>query len=362
MYLTSLHLRTFRNYESLHATFNTKTNIFVGNNAQGKTSILESIYVLGLTKSHRVNKDRDMIKIGAEFAKIQSLIHLDQKDIDLDIVLSKAGKKAKYNQIELEKLSEYIGILNVVMFAPEDLDLVKGNPQIRRKFLDLEIGQISKEYLHNLQQYRKILKQRNDLLKTMQKSKKNDEMLLDIITDQLITYLEKLQTQRKEFITKISAYANKIYIDISNSNKELNIEYIPNISKDIKKEFMAKYQYDIITGTTNLGVHRDDVEFTLDQHYVKTHGSQGELRTTVLAVKLALIEFVKEYRGEYPVLLLDDVLSELDIERQNNLIEYISDKTQTFITTTEINNINLTKIQEYSLFHIENGQFKESDK
>jgi len=186
MNIKNLKLKNFRNYSTLETTFNINTNILVGDNAQGKTSVLESIYILGLTKSHKVNKDRDTIKIHSEFAKINAVINLDRKDIELDIILSKLGKKAKYNGIELDKLSEYIGLLNVVMFAPEDLDLVKGNPQTRRKFLDLEIGQISKEYLYNLQNYKKILKQRNDLLKTMQKQKESDMLLLDIITDQLI--------------------------------------------------------------------------------------------------------------------------------------------------------------------------------
>ena len=192
MNIKNLKLKNFRNYSTLETTFNINTNIFVGDNAQGKTSVLESIYILGLTKSHKVNKDRDTIKIHSEFAKINAVINLDRKDIELDIILSKLGKKAKYNGIELDKLSEYIGLLNVVMFAPEDLDLVKGNPQTRRKFLDLEIGQISKEYLYNLQNYKKILKQRNDLLKTMQKQKESDMLLLDIITDQLIDYLIKI--------------------------------------------------------------------------------------------------------------------------------------------------------------------------
>ena len=361
MIIKNINLTTFRNYKSLHTTFNNKTNILIGNNAQGKTSVLEAIYILGLTKSHRVSRDRDVISNGAEFAKINAVVNFQEKDVDLDIIISKQGKKAKYNHIEVEKLSEYIGLFNVVMFAPEDLDLVKGNPQTRRKFLDLEIGQISKEYLFNLQNYKKILKQRNDLLKTMQKSENKDMLLLDIITDQLLGYLDKIVVQRKEFIHKISNYSNEIYKRLSNSNKNLVIEYIPNIKNDSKKEFIQKYQYDIITGMTNIGCHRDDIEFKLDNFYAKTHSSQGEMRTVVLAVKLALIEFVNEYRSEYPVLLLDDVLSELDESRQQNLMKYIQSKTQTFITSTNINEINLDEIKEYQIYRIQDGQIKESD-
>lgn len=360
MKINSLEVTKFRIYDQVAVTFNPNTNIFFGNNAQGKTSIIEAIYVLGLTKSHKTNKDRDMIKTNEEYAKINALINLNEKDIQLDIVLSKLGKKAKYNQIELERLSDYIGILNVVMFAPEDLDLIKGNPQTRRKFLDLEIGQISKEYLYNIQNYKKLLKQRNDLLKNMQK-KDQDLMLLDIVTEQLIDYIEKIVHKRKAFISQINEIAQQIYKDLSNEKHTFKMEYIPSVEKNYIEEFRKKQQYDIITGTTNLGVHRDDIEFYIDNHFVKTHSSQGELRSAVLSTKLALVEFIFKRKGEYPVLLLDDVLSELDVKRQNNLMQYINGKTQTFITTTDLSEINFNTMNNYSTFHIKNGTIKESE-
>jgi len=362
MNVKKLNLTNFRNYIAFSSNFSDSTNIFIGKNAQGKTSILESLYVLGLTKSHKLNKERDLIRIGTEYAKINALINLNDKDIELDIVVSKAGKKAKYNQIELERLSDYIGILNVVMFAPEDLDLVKGNPQTRRKFLDLELGQISKEYLYNLQNYRKILKQRNDLLKTLQTKKDNDLLLLDIITDQLVGFMEMIVKQRQEFLEIIKKHADRIYKNISSSEDNFVIKYLPSIKKDFKKELSNKYQYDIITGTTNLGIHRDDIEFFINKTPIKTHGSQGEMRTAVLSIKLALIDFIHQFTNNYPILLLDDVLSELDKDRQNSLLEYIKDKTQTFITSTDINEINTERIQKFKVFIIENGAIKESDK
>jgi len=362
MNVKTLNLTNFRNYITFSSNFSESTNIFVGKNAQGKTSILESLYVLGLTKSHKLNKERDLIRIGTEYAKINALINLNHKDIELDIVVSKAGKKAKYNQIELEKLSDYIGILNVVMFSPEDLDLVKGNPQTRRRFLDLELGQISKEYLYNLQNYRKILKQRNDLLKTLQSKKDNDLLLLDIITDQLVGFMELIVKQRQEFIEIIKKQAERIYKNISNSEDEFLIKYLPNVKKDFKKELSNKYQYDIITGTTNLGIHRDDIDFFINKLPIKTHGSQGEMRTAVLSIKLSLIDFIHQFTNNYPILLLDDVLSELDKYRQNSLFEYIKNKTQTFITSTDINEINIKNINNFKVFIIENGAIKESDK
>ena len=362
MEIDTLKLENFRIFKDLELKLHPKTNILVGNNAQGKTSVIESINVLGLTKSHKTNKDKDLIKTNEDYSKISALINLKEKHIQLDIILSKIGKKAKYNQIELDRLSDYIGQLNVVLFAPEDLDLIKGNPQNRRKFLDLELGQISKDYLYNLQNYRKLLKQRNDLLKTMQKNKVPDLLLLDIVTEQLITYLEALVRYRKSFIKELNEYVNDIYKNISEQETILKIEYIPSIDTNYKEEFSSKYQYDIITGTTNLGVHRDDIEFYLDNYFVKTHGSQGELRSAVLSVKLALIAFIHKHRGEYPVLLLDDVLSELDEKRQNNLITFINNNTQTIITTTNINDINLNNIDEYKIFNVEGGRIKESDK
>ena len=361
MKIKELSLQQFRNYEEAELTFHKNTNIFIGNNAQGKTSILESIYVLAFTKSHKTYKDTDFIKSTADFAKIQSLIDLNDRNIQLDIIVSKLGKKAKYNQIELDKLSEYIGLLNVVMFAPEDLELIKGNPKDRRKFLDIEIGQISKEYIYNLQQYRKILKQRNDLLKTMQKQQNNDYLLLDVITDQLIGYQLSIMDDRTVFLQKIESYATKHYQQLASTEDKLLINYIPSIKDNHKEEYTSKYQYDIITGTTNLGVHRDEIEFYLNSFPLKTHGSQGEQRTAVLAIKLALIDFIYEHKKDYPVLLLDDVLSELDTTRQNNLLDYIKDDIQTFITSTDLNDINLDQINNYQLYNIENGRIKECD-
>lgn len=334
--IDQLQLSSFRNYQNLDIEFSKDTNILLGKNAQGKTSMLEAIYMLGLTKSHKTSKDADVIQSGADFAKIKAQCHLKEEDVHLEVVVSKSGKKAKYNNIEMDKLSEYIGFVNVVMFAPEDLDLIRGNPQTRRKFLDLEIGQMSKEYMYNLQNYKKVLRQRNDLLKTMQKENKPNMMLLDIITDQLIDYLIQVVAVRKRFIRKINDFALRNYQQLSKTKHRLKIEYIPSIKDNYKEEFQRKYQYDIITGATSLGAHRDDVEFYLDDFTIKTHGSQGEMRTAVLAVKLALVDFIYEFTKAYPILLLDDVFSELDQERQKGLFEYIHEKSQTFITTTEL--------------------------
>ncbi len=187
-------------------------------------------------------------------------------------------------------------------------------------------------------------------------------MLLDIITDQLVGFMEMVVKQRLEFVNIINNHANRIYQTLSDSDDNLTIKYLPSIKKEFKKELSNKYQYDIITGTTNLGVHRDDIDFFINSNPIKTHGSQGEMRTAVLSVKLALIDFIHQFTDDYPILLLDDVLSELDKDRQNNLLDYIKNKTQTFITATDINEINISKIKKYNVYTIENGTIKESDK
>lgn len=361
MKIKQLDITKFRNYQGASITFHHNTAVLIGNNAQGKTSILEAIHIIAFTKSHKTTKDVDVINNDAEYAKIHALVALKDQDIDLDIVLSKQGKKAKYNHIEMDRLSEYIGKINVVMFAPEDLELIKGNPKDRRNFLDVEMGQISKDYLFQLQQYKKILKQRNDLLKTLQKQQHKDVLLLDVITDQLIDYQQPLMDYRSDFIQEIESYANTHYQKLSSSEDTLHITYNPSITSNFKEEYTSKYQYDIITGTTNIGIHRDEITFYLNDFPLKTHGSQGEQRTAVLAVKLALIDFIHHQKGEYPILLLDDVLSELDQTRQNNLLTYINNDIQTIITTTNIKDIHLETIQDVALFEIEQGQIKERD-
>jgi DNA replication and repair protein RecF len=361
MRINKLHITSFRNHENVSINFGHNINILYGKNAQGKTSILEAIHLLSFTKSHRTNKDIDMIKRGADFAKINALASFYKKNTEIDIVISKIGKKVKFNRKELEKLSEYIGKINVVMFAPEDITLIKGNPKDRRKFIDVELGQISKDYLYFLQQYKKILRQRNDLLKSLQKTPKREFVLLDVITDQLIDYIEPLIKERIHFLKEVETYAQQHYLRLSSTNDLIEIKYIPSIISNVKDEFMSKYNYDIITGTTNLGVHRDDVNILLNKQLIKTHGSQGEQRTAVLSIKLALIDIVKKHKGENPILLLDDVFSELDQSRQHKLLRFINEDIQTIITTTDINNINIDSMKNVRLFHVKKGSIEESD-
>lgn len=359
MKIKQLQLKNFRLFNDLDVEFNSTSNIFVGNNAQGKTTLLESIHVLAFTKSHKNIKDDILIQNGTDYAKIKGLMNFNDRKVSLELILSKNGKKAKYNGIEMNRLSEYVGQFNVVLFAPEDLDLVKGNPKTRRRFLDLELGQTSKLYLNEMRQYQKILKDRNQLLKTMQSNKNKDFMLLDVITEQLITYQSNIVDYRKEFIRDINDIANKFYKFISDSETELEMKYVPSVQNDYEKNYKSKYEFDLITGTTNLGVHRDDIEFYLDEKEAKNYASQGEQRTIVLAIKLSLIDYIYRQTKRYPVFLLDDVLSELDSIRQNKLFEIIDKNTQTFITTTNITEIQKSVLENATIYAIEKGNIKE---
>ena len=359
MKLKQLELNNFRNYKSFKQPFNANKIIFVGDNAQGKTSILEAMNMLAFTKSHKTNKDQDVIQIGHEYTKIKGLVDFNDKEVLLSVIVSKTGKKAKYNGIEMERLSEYIGSLNVVFFAPEDLDLIKGNPKTRRRFLNIELGQQSQEYMYALKQYQTLLKERNNLLKTLQEQKTKDYLLLDVITEQLIDYLKILVDNRTQFIKSIEEYANNYYQVLADSEDVLNINYTPSISQNYEKAYQSKYKYDTITGTTTLGAHRDDIEFLINQNDAKTHASQGEQRTIVLAIKLALIDSIYHTTKRYPILLLDDVLSELDSKRQNKLFSVIKDNIQTFITTTDLKHITEQALTNTEIFTIQEGTIKE---
>ncbi|MCF7925668.1 MAG: DNA replication/repair protein RecF [Candidatus Izimaplasma sp.] len=359
MKLKQLELIQFRNYTNFYQAVTSNKIIFVGDNAQGKTSLLEALNVLAFTKSHKTNKDQDVIQIGSEYAKINGLIDFNDKEVSLSVIVSKTGKKAKYNGIEMERLSEYIGSLNVVFFAPEDLELIKGNPKTRRRFLNVEIGQQSSAYMQALKQYQTILKERNTVLKTLQEKASEDYLLLDVITEQLIDYLTILVEKRTVFLKNIQIDANRYYQLLANSNDQLTIRYVPSLKNAFEKSYRAKYKYDIITGTTNLGAHRDEVEFLINGHEAKTHASQGEQRTYVLAVKLAIIDSIYHATESYPILLLDDVLSELDAQRQNKLFDVIPKEIQTFITTTDLKHIKLEATTHVEIFVIKEGTIKE---
>ncbi|UAC48195.1 DNA replication/repair protein RecF [Bacillus aquiflavi] len=367
MYIEQLQLKNYRNYESLEIEFENKVNFFLGENAQGKTNVMESIYVLAMAKSHRTSNDKELIRWEEEYAKIEGRIQKYHGALPMQLTISKKGKKAKCNHIEQRKLSQYVGNLNVVMFAPEDLHLVKGSPQVRRRFIDMEIGQVSPLYLHDIGKYQKILQQRNQFLKLLQTRKQTDKTVLEVLTEQFIDVAVKIIIKRFNFLRMLEKWAKPIHGGITRDQESLKIVYKPSVdvleehqlSKMIEvfqEKFIKIGEKEIERGTTLFGPHRDDVLFFVNDRDVQTFGSQGQQRTTALSVKLAEIELIHSEIGEYPILLLDDVLSELDDFRQSHLLNTIQGKVQTFVTTTSIEGIDHQTLNNASLFNVEAGQ------
>ncbi|WP_088104612.1 DNA replication/repair protein RecF [Halalkalibacter urbisdiaboli] len=365
MYIKTLQIRQFRNYHQSELTFDEKINVFIGENAQGKTNVIEAIYFLALAKSHRTTKDKELIGWGNEFSRIQGDIVKKSGPLTLDVIISTKGKKVKLNGLEQRRLSDYVGAANVVMFAPEDLNLVKGSPQVRRRFIDMELGQISKTYLHQLGLYQKILLHRNHLLKGLQ-IKKGSLDMLDILTDQLIEVAATIIKKRFSFLMQLQKWAEGVHHDISRGKERLEIIYKPTINvsdemdlSKIKEELYESYkikkQREVARGVTLFGPHRDDLGFLVNGNDVQTYGSQGQQRTTALALKLAEIELIHSEIGEYPILLLDDVLSELDDYRQSHLLKTIQQRVQTFVTTTNIDGLDHETLHNAAVFRVEQG-------
>ncbi|MFD1362636.1 DNA replication/repair protein RecF [Lentibacillus salinarum] len=366
MNIEQLQLKNYRNYEKLAISFHDKINIIIGENAQGKTNLMEAIYVLAFSKSHRTPREKELIQWECDYAKIEGRITKRKQSFPLEIMLSTKGKKAKLNRIEQKKLSDYIGALNVVMFAPEHLSLVKGAPQTRRRFIDMELGQIQPTYIYHLGQYQKILKQRNHLLKQLQRREIQDKTMLHVLTEQMIEHAAILLERRFVFLDLLRQWAGPIHAGISHGTEKLGIRYAPTIevSESTDKDklvdiythtFFELQEKEIDRGTTLIGPHRDDIHFHVNAKNVQTYGSQGQQRTTALSVKLAEIELICNEVGEYPVLLLDDVLSELDDHRQSHLLNTIRGKVQTFVSTTNIDGIDQQTLHEAQLFRVDQG-------
>lgn len=365
MYVDNIRLINFRNYMNLKLKLHKKVNIFIGKNAQGKTNLLESIYVCSSGKSFRTNVDRDMIN----FKKNQSYIgakvigeHLD-KTIEIKIERNKP-KRIKVNKLEIERNKELYGGLNVVVFSPEDLRIIKDGPSERRNFIDREISQIKPMYRYNLNKYNKILFQRNNLLKNMRMNEKNKH-LVDIFNIQMAKIGSKIIIERAKFIEKISRSSKRIHKNVTRGEENLSLKYKTNVVDSfndilyIENLFIKKLENnikdDILKGTTKIGPHRDDIDIFINNVYSKTYASQGQQRTAILSIKLAEVDIIKEEKNDYPVLLLDDVLSELDKDRRKFLVYAFKDL-QTIITSTDIIDIKEFDPLNKKIFYIDNGE------
>ena len=359
MIIKSIELKNFRNYEDLNISFDEGTNIFYGDNAQGKTNILEAAYVSGTTKSHKCSKDKEMIRFGEQEAHIRTIVLKNGKEYQIDMHLKHNKTKGiAINKVPIRKASELFGILNMVFFSPEDLNIIKNGPSERRRFLDSELCQLDRIYLSDLTTYNKILNQRNKLLKDIvyRPDLKDTLPIWDL---QLAETGKKIIKRRKQFVEELSEIVYRNHYHISGGKEELILKYDPNVD-DIffEDDLLRVRERDLKQCMTSVGPHRDDLLFSIQDIDIRKFGSQGQQRTSALSLKLSEIELVKKAIHETPVLLLDDVLSELDSNRQNYLLNSIHD-TQTLITCTGLDEFVKNRFQINKIFKVVQGNVSE---
>ena len=355
MVIESVELKNYRNYNELHIDFDPGTNVLYGDNAQGKTNILEAVYVCATTKSHRGSKDREIIEFGEEESHIKMNLRKDGVPYRIDMHLKKNKTKGvAVNGIPIKKASELFGVVNVVFFSPEDLNLIKNGPAERRRFVDLELCQLNRLYVHSLVQYNRIILQRNKLLKDLVFHPEYEEML-DIWDMQLVSFGKEIIRYRSEFIDQLNSIIQEIHFNLSGQKEHLLLRYEPNVEAEELAAALKKSRIsDKKQKTTLVGPHRDDISFYVNQIDIRRFGSQGQQRTAALSLKLAEIELVKKVVRDYPILLLDDVLSELDSGRQQHLLSCIS-HIQTLITCTGLDDFISHNFQIDKIFRVVNG-------
>lgn len=360
MIIKSLELADFRNYDSLHIDFSKGTNILYGDNAQGKTNILEAIYLSATTKSHKGSKDKDIVNFNKDESHIRTYLEKDGIDVRVDMHLRKNKTKGiAIDGQKIKKAAELLGLLNVVFFSPEDLSIIKNGPAERRRFVDMELCQLDQFYLYNLNNYNKIVNQRNKLLKDMYFNPSLRETL-NIWDSQLISFGSKIMERRKLFVEQLNDIIYDIHKKLSGDKEELKIKYEPDVTiEDYDKSLVMYQDRDVKLKQTTVGPHRDDFSFMVEDIDIRKFGSQGQQRTAALSLKLSEIELVKKIANENPVLLLDDVLSELDSHRQNYLLSTIGE-IQTIITCTGLDEFVNNRFEIDKVFQIENGKIVNS--
>lgn len=355
MIVKKIELSNYRNYENLILELDEKTNILYGDNAQGKTNALEAIYLCSTSKSHRGNKDKEIIRFGCEESHIKLIVFRKEKEYRIDMHLKKnRAKGIAINGIPVKRASDLFGIVNVVFFSPEDLSIIKNGPSERRRFIDLELCQLDKIYVYNLTNYSKILMQRNKLLKDI--AFRNDlQDTLDIWDMQLVEYGKKIIARRRNFIEQMNEIIKPVHRKLTDDKEEIKILYNNNCKEEnFYEELLKNRERDIKTKTTNIGPHRDDISFFIGDINARTFGSQGQQRTAALSLKLAEIELVKKMIDDTPILLLDDVLSELDSNRQNHLLNSL-EKIQTVITCTGLDEFIENRFRINKVYKVKEG-------
>ena len=365
MYIKNVELKNFRNYESLNLAFSEKVNILLGNNAQGKTNLVEAIYLSSFGKSFRTSSDYKLIKFGENEAIIKVEAAKEDFDTEVEIIIRSKGsisteKNIKKDRKNINKASDLLNNILIVVFSPEDLKIVKDEPEKRRKFINRELCQISLSYFDNLSNYRKTLLQRNTYLK----EEKIDPTLLDVWDIQLAKYGANIIKLREKYIEKIARFSAEIHSGITGGAEKLEIKYDPNLKiqptiSDQEARFYEalkmSFDSDLRNRSTQVGPHRDDIAFFVNGIDMRNFGSQGQQRTCALSLKLAELSLIKEDTGESPILILDDVMSELDQNRQEYLIKTLREN-QLFITTTDLDQNIISKLPEASIFRVDGGK------
>ena len=365
MKISKINLVNFRNYSNTSISLGNKMNIFVGNNAQGKTNILEGITILALTKSHRIGVNPNIIMFNKKKCNLSGTVKKNKIISNLEIEITEDSKKLKVNKKSINKVMDYISYLNVIIFTPDDLEIVKGSPSVRRNLLNIELSQISKQYIKYYNEYNKLLKTRNEYLKVLFNNNIADENYLDIITDKLIEKAVFIYQKRKEYLDLVNQNIDKYYNFIS-GDSGLKVKYIPNIEiinydsesirKKLKYTFKKNYLKELNYGMTIYGPHRDDFVFEYNGNDLKYYGSQGQQKVAVLSFKLSEISIFNDICNSKPVLLLDDIFSELDIKKRNKLLKIINmNDIQSIITTTDLRNINKKYVENAFVFSVKNG-------
>lgn len=358
MFIKRLQMLSYRNYNALDISLCPNVNVFMGDNAQGKTNILEGIYYCAFARSHRTSKDRELINWNAEHALLSVTVGRERLDKRIDISILKDGKKAiKINKIKINKIGELFGNFNVVMFSPEDLKIIKDSPGVRRKFIDMELCQLNSKYYYNLVQYNKVLNERNSVLK----NRKINKEILEIYDMQLVEFGYYIIMERINYIKKLNNYSSKIHSDITSGKEKIEFKYVSTVKNldNIKEDFYSLLEKnrgkDSERGITSVGPHRDDFMVFINDIDTKSYGSQGQQRTAVLTIKFASLKIIKELTGDYPVLLLDDVLSELDFSRKRYILSTIGN-IQTIITCTGIEDLYEYLDDKSRVFKVKDGE------
>ena len=352
MYFKNIELKNFRNYKDLKIEFDKNLNIILGHNAQGKTNLLESIYITGMGKSFRTNKDEEMINFYSDFARVRAEVIEDNNEDEIEITYKKEGKLIKLDGIKLSRTIDLLETVYIVVFSPEDLKIVKEGPDNRRRFLDRELCQIKPVYYSDLGNYKKVLKERNTLLREENK----DINLYSVFDEALAEYGVRIANERKKFTERLLEISKGIHSDITNKSEFLNLTYESKIStkEEYLKTLSENFEKDLYKGFTGFGPHKDDIKIEINDIDIRYYGSQGQQRTAALSMKLAEKELIKQETGKNAVLLLDDVLSELDYSRQQYLIKAMED-VQVFLTATEIDEKLMEKLPKGTVFNVDNG-------